>query len=595
MDAFISYSHEDKDFVEQLERDLLQNHVEVWRDEPSIATGQSIIEKIGEAITKSKNFVIVLSPNAMKSKWVRKELETAITLQLSRKPIKVLPVLIKDCRIPSFLQGVKYADFRQDYSRGLGQLLTGISTDDIQIEPTASKISWQRFKNWLGEKWWEGIGALIGLIALIVAVIALINQLFPGSGKVPIPTTVGWQVTQQILSATTDAIHYPTATSTPTITPSPTIAGTPTLAVTPTLLPLPKLFGSETVNVVEGGLGGYSKQHAVVRDQKGTVYVFYDTDAAKKLWVINSNNEGKTWSKPTLIGTADEGQEYSAVADSANRIHLAWGGWKAGILYYSLFENGKWKEAEPLLQGSFARNIAIDSANNPHIVISSSDVWHIFIKDGKWTAESAVKAAWHPDVVVDANDNVHIAYNDGNFYATDWVRVRHASFDGRSWSKPDQLAKGPFWSGGAAMVVESDGTIHVAWLSPTTKGGGEDLIYYSRFIENEWQDPVLIGEIGASAGSTGKESPSISVDGNGLVYVFWRRVNDKGKSVITMKVLLPEGWSEPIDIGDSEASSVGWPSVSYNQGTHNEIDVVWSAVIGDKQVVRYKTLSIKLP
>src|SRR5436305_2387055 len=76
--AFISYSHEDKDFVRRLSDSLNQNAVPLFFDEWDIRPGDSIVKKIfEEGLAKSDFFFIVLSTASVNSSWVRDELDIA--------------------------------------------------------------------------------------------------------------------------------------------------------------------------------------------------------------------------------------------------------------------------------------------------------------------------------------------------------------------------------------------------------------------------------------------------------------------------------------------------------------------------------------
>ena len=47
----------------------------------------------------------------MRSSWVEKELNAALAIELERKDVFVLPLVIDDCDIPVFLKDKLYADF----------------------------------------------------------------------------------------------------------------------------------------------------------------------------------------------------------------------------------------------------------------------------------------------------------------------------------------------------------------------------------------------------------------------------------------------------------------------------------------------------
>ena len=103
--VFVSYSHEDKYFVDDLVSGLEGQEVEIWYDE-YIPKGANWNQAIDDAIEGCAKFLIVLSPSATSSEAVEGELLRALEL---RKPI--LPVLYEDChRLPRRLLGIQYID-----------------------------------------------------------------------------------------------------------------------------------------------------------------------------------------------------------------------------------------------------------------------------------------------------------------------------------------------------------------------------------------------------------------------------------------------------------------------------------------------------
>jgi hypothetical protein len=122
---FVAHSSLDKPFARRLTRDLQSLGVKVWLDEAELLIGDSLIAKIQSAITDMEYLAAVLSVNSVQSPWVQKELEVALSMELSRQEVKVLPIVIDDCLIPPFLIGKVYADFRspQNYDIALRRLL----------------------------------------------------------------------------------------------------------------------------------------------------------------------------------------------------------------------------------------------------------------------------------------------------------------------------------------------------------------------------------------------------------------------------------------------------------------------------------------
>ncbi|MGA2765916.1 MAG: TIR domain-containing protein [Spirochaetia bacterium] len=130
--VFISYSHEDKDFAHRLADDLGSLGVKVWIDRDGLRIGDSIQEKIEEALQKSAHFVAILSPDAVKSRWVKQELRAAMGRRLDGERLSILPVLLHSCTVPLFLKDIFRADFRADSNyeaelRRFAERILGIS------------------------------------------------------------------------------------------------------------------------------------------------------------------------------------------------------------------------------------------------------------------------------------------------------------------------------------------------------------------------------------------------------------------------------------------------------------------------------------
>ena len=60
MPVFISYSHEDKGFVDKLAGHLILSKVHVWVDRWELNVGDSIIAKIQQVIQEASALIVVL-------------------------------------------------------------------------------------------------------------------------------------------------------------------------------------------------------------------------------------------------------------------------------------------------------------------------------------------------------------------------------------------------------------------------------------------------------------------------------------------------------------------------------------------------------
>lgn len=109
--VFLAHSSSDKFFVRRLAEELRKSGVKIWIDEAEIKVGDSLTQKIGQAISETDYFGVVLSFNSISSEWVQKELQIALQKEIEEGRVIILPILMEPVEIPLFLRDKLYADF----------------------------------------------------------------------------------------------------------------------------------------------------------------------------------------------------------------------------------------------------------------------------------------------------------------------------------------------------------------------------------------------------------------------------------------------------------------------------------------------------
>jgi hypothetical protein len=127
MPVFISYSHADELIVNKLAAHLVKQNANVWVDTWELSVGDSILNKVQEAIQESSALLVIVSKASVESEWCKKELSAGLMRELDEKRVVVLPVLVEDCEIPLFLREKMYADLRTNFERGLRNIVESIS------------------------------------------------------------------------------------------------------------------------------------------------------------------------------------------------------------------------------------------------------------------------------------------------------------------------------------------------------------------------------------------------------------------------------------------------------------------------------------
>ncbi len=112
--AFISYSHADKELARALAAALRERGVRVWIDEGELKVGDSIIERIATAIAEIDFFLALVSEASRGSNWCQKELALAVTGELGREGMKVLPLRVDGAPMPESLLDVYYLELNAD-------------------------------------------------------------------------------------------------------------------------------------------------------------------------------------------------------------------------------------------------------------------------------------------------------------------------------------------------------------------------------------------------------------------------------------------------------------------------------------------------
>lgn len=129
---FICHDSEDKPFVRDIAKSLKSYGVKVWFDECELNVGDSLHQKIGEAIQNSSFMIVVLSRTSLSKPWVQREMTAGLARELNRKKVYVIPALldIDPANMPPMLADKLAADFRHDMRVGVKSILKRLGITD---------------------------------------------------------------------------------------------------------------------------------------------------------------------------------------------------------------------------------------------------------------------------------------------------------------------------------------------------------------------------------------------------------------------------------------------------------------------------------
>lgn len=146
--VFVSYAQADKDVASEVAGALQSAGLRVWIDEWELASGDSIAERIQQGVASSDILLVLLSRSSVNSRWVQREISTALSRELRDRAITVIPALIEDCDIPPLLADRVFLDLRGNLRGAVQRLVDQIgSAPDLDF----AKLDWRGFEAMVGD------------------------------------------------------------------------------------------------------------------------------------------------------------------------------------------------------------------------------------------------------------------------------------------------------------------------------------------------------------------------------------------------------------------------------------------------------------
>ena len=93
MKVFLSYTEADREVAREIASRLEEAGHDVWSADNALFPGENAALEAGKALDKAEAMVVLISPQAMKSSWVRREIEFALGTPQYRG--RLIPVIVK--------------------------------------------------------------------------------------------------------------------------------------------------------------------------------------------------------------------------------------------------------------------------------------------------------------------------------------------------------------------------------------------------------------------------------------------------------------------------------------------------------------------
>jgi len=110
-DVFVSYAHEDQEWVRLLVENLHELGLEVFYDEWEVDYGDTVSLRLSDGLRRSRSGVLVVSPTAVARPWVLEEYASLLEGAVQRGQ-RLIPVLYLDAAVPAMLSTRRWIDLR---------------------------------------------------------------------------------------------------------------------------------------------------------------------------------------------------------------------------------------------------------------------------------------------------------------------------------------------------------------------------------------------------------------------------------------------------------------------------------------------------
>lgn len=131
---FISYSHEDMKTVKQFALQLSLRGFDLWMDEKNISFGGNYTTAILHGIHEADVYLVFLSENSIKSRWVNAEIDFALREKIEGKKLVIVPVRLDDSEVPVALSNIDYVDARFSVIAAADELAEKFGTAGVHKE-----------------------------------------------------------------------------------------------------------------------------------------------------------------------------------------------------------------------------------------------------------------------------------------------------------------------------------------------------------------------------------------------------------------------------------------------------------------------------
>ena len=141
---FISYSRQDIEVANIILDRLHQANFKPLNTPIESNSIDSIKTTIRNQIYSSDYFIILISQSALKSEWVKFEMEQVVSKEWSQREIIVLPIKIEPCNMPEYLKEFQWLDMSKNFELGMKKMIVQL---EMALKFDLRKLNENNFEN----------------------------------------------------------------------------------------------------------------------------------------------------------------------------------------------------------------------------------------------------------------------------------------------------------------------------------------------------------------------------------------------------------------------------------------------------------------
>ena len=344
----------------------------------------------------------------------------------------------------------------------------------------------------------------------------------------------------------------------------------------------------------------FMNSHRIVRDGNSRLWVIYDDeDEVTGDWYVRvaySDNNGASWTiEEVATGSDTLWTSYAIGVDSSNTIHVIWSHTGA-LKYQTRTSSGAWSSVTTIYaETATYSDLAVDFSDNVHVVYldytTSRRVVYIKKTGGSWGSPTVLVTATvddaisFPAIIVDSNDYPHIAYSYFDLTPGDVRNIFYIYQTAGGWQAAEQVSvDGGSPQSQPAIIIDSSGNIHVAWLgrgSPLNPTVSQYL--YRKRTSGVWGTIAYITD---DSGVNYGYNHGLSVTGDGELHLIFM---DTTSGNLYRSVNSGSGWGSKETLISAVSTGFGatlWSNVGNGQLASNYAvwyyktnDPLWDSII----------------